>query len=80
MYALGKDAEAQCDQKDRYKRDVCIIRVAGRDVGLEQRLGWLSGIATRASMSRLKRRPKQTDYGAIRRLSLREWRHSRGQA
>ena len=34
--AFGKDAEAECNKKDRYKRDVCIVRVSGRDVGLEQ--------------------------------------------
>ena len=34
--AFGKDAEAQCDKRDRYGRDVCVVLVAGRDVGLAQ--------------------------------------------
>ena len=41
--AFGKDAEADCGKVDRYGRDICLVRVAGVDVGLkliEQGLAW----------------------------------------
>lgn len=41
--AFGKEAEADCGKVDRYGRDICLVRVAGVDVGLkliEQGLAW----------------------------------------
>lgn len=34
--AFGRAATADCRKKDRYKRNLCIVFVGGRDVGLEQ--------------------------------------------
>src|SRR5215475_14221984 len=34
--AFGKDAKADCYKVDRYGREVCIVYVHGRDVGLAQ--------------------------------------------
>jgi len=34
--AFGRDAKADCYKIDRYGRDVCIVYVHGRDVGLAQ--------------------------------------------
>ena len=34
--AYGLQAEADCRKTDRYGRNICVVRVNGRDVGLEQ--------------------------------------------
>ena len=34
--AYGLPAEADCRKTDRYGRDICVVRVNSRDVGLEQ--------------------------------------------
>jgi len=34
--AFGKDAKADCYKVDRYDRDVCVVYVGGKDVGLAQ--------------------------------------------
>ena len=34
--AYGLQAEADCLKTDRYGRNICVVRVNGRDVGLEQ--------------------------------------------
>ena len=34
--AYGLPAEADCRKIDRYGRDICVVRLNGRDVGLEQ--------------------------------------------
>ena len=34
--AYGLPAEADCRKTDRYGRNICVVRVNGRDVGLEQ--------------------------------------------
>ena len=34
--AYGLQAEADCLKTDRYRRNICVVRVNGRDVGLEQ--------------------------------------------
>jgi endonuclease YncB( thermonuclease family) len=33
---FGRDVSLDCRKQDRYRRDVCIVRVDGRDVNLEQ--------------------------------------------
>lgn len=34
--AFGRTAEADCYKRDRYKRQICIVKVNGQDVGLAQ--------------------------------------------
>ena len=34
--AYGRAGTASCQKKDRYRRDVCVVKVNGKDVGLEQ--------------------------------------------
>lgn len=34
--AFSKSAEASCQKRDRYRREVCNVQVDGRDVGFEQ--------------------------------------------
>ena len=34
--AYGLPAEADCRKTDRYGRNICVVRVNGRDIGLEQ--------------------------------------------
>ena len=34
--SYGLQAEADCRKNDRYGRNICVVRVNGRDVGLEQ--------------------------------------------
>lgn len=34
--AFGKSASADCRKRDRYQRQICVVRVAGQDVGLAQ--------------------------------------------
>lgn len=34
--AYGELATANCRKRDRYRRDICAVRVKGNDVGLEQ--------------------------------------------
>ena len=34
--AHGRAASARCQKKDRYRRDVCVVKVNDKDVGLEQ--------------------------------------------
>jgi endonuclease YncB( thermonuclease family) len=34
--AFGRTAEADCYKRDRYKRQICIVSVNGKDVGLAQ--------------------------------------------
>ena len=34
--AYGQDVRASCQKKDRYRRDVCVVKINGKDVGLEQ--------------------------------------------
>lgn len=34
--AFDQPATADCRKRDRYQRRVCVVRVAGKDVGLEQ--------------------------------------------
>ena len=34
--AFGKSASADCRKRDRYQRQICVVSVAGKDVGLAQ--------------------------------------------
>lgn len=34
--AFGQQATADCRKRDRYRREVCVVAVGGKDVGLEQ--------------------------------------------
>jgi len=34
--AYGRQATADCPKRDRYQRAVCVVTVAGKDVGLQQ--------------------------------------------
>ena len=34
--AYGRQATAECTKRDRYQRAVCVVTVAGKDVGLQQ--------------------------------------------
>jgi endonuclease YncB( thermonuclease family) len=34
--AYGHEATADCPKRDRYRRPVCLVTVAGKDVGLQQ--------------------------------------------
>ena len=34
--AYGRAARASCQKKDRYRRDVCVVSIDRKDVGLEQ--------------------------------------------
>ena len=58
--AYGLQAEADCLKTDRYGRNICVVRVNGRDVGLEQiRAGmawWYRQYAKEQSQQ------KRTDY------------------
>lgn len=41
--AFNQNATAECRKRDRYQRAVCVVSVAGKDVGLEQiraGMGW----------------------------------------
>ena len=34
--AFNQDATAECRKRDRYRREICVVSVGGKDVGLEQ--------------------------------------------
>ena len=88
--AFGQAAEAHCQKKDRYRRDVCVVKVNDKDVGLEQirtGLAWWY-----RQYAREQTRQERIDYerdeqdAKNRRLGLWssnapmppwEWRHSR---
>lgn len=87
---FGKEAQAECRKKDRYGRDVCTVRVAGNDVGLEQLkagLGWWYREYAREQTPKERQAYEQAESGAkAGRVGLWgeedpqppwEWRHAR---
>lgn len=34
--AFNQEAIADCPKRDRYRREICVVMIAGRDIGLEQ--------------------------------------------
>ena len=89
--AYGQDARASCQKKDRYRRDVCVVKVNDKDVGLEQvRTGlawWYRQYAKEQTRQERIDYEKAEQDAKNRRLGLWsgsralppwEWRHSRG--
>ena len=88
--AYGRAGTASCQKKDRYRRDVCVVKVNGKDVGLEQirtGLAWWYRQYAREQMRQERDDYEKAEHDAkIRRLGLWsgsnalppwEWRHSR---
>ena len=89
--AYGRDARASCQKKDRYRRDVCVVKVNDKDVGLGQiRTGlawWYRQYAKEQTHQERDYYEKAEQDAKNRRLGLWssnapmppwEWRHSRG--
>jgi len=87
--AFGRAASASCQKKDRYRRDVCVVKVNGKDVGLEQiRTGlawWYRQYAKEQTQQERIDYEKAEQDAKSRRLGLWsssnalppwEWRHS----
>ena len=89
--AYGRAGTASCQKKDRYRRDVCVVKVNGKDVGLEQiRTGlawWYRQYAKEQTRQERVDYEKAEQDAKNRHLGLwssnapmppSEWRHIRG--
>jgi endonuclease YncB( thermonuclease family) len=87
---FGKDAEATCEKVDKYRRDVCVLRVWGQDIGLEQINGgfawWYRDYADEQSPEDRKDYEQAETYARSRKLGLwsdpapikpSDWRHDK---